>query len=79
MNNPVDFDKVKEPTCKHYVYFLYLPHKPLPVYVGKGTGRRYKTYYYESNIKALSNHILKYKLEELRGKGVKYKVVIAFR
>lgn len=74
------YDEVVKPELRYYVYSLWLPHKNNPVYIGKGTERRYLQYSYGSRISggSVSNHILRSKLKRLRDVGEKYKVLILF-
>lgn len=75
---PKDYDQLEVPASRYYIYFLYIPGRPSPIYVGKGSGRRFKTYAYDSCINDLRNNMLKSKLSQLKRDGLKYKVMIVF-
>jgi len=77
-NQILPYDEVVEPNAKYYVYFIYLPDRPNPVYVGKGSGGRYKSYSRPSYRVKFSNRILRFKLNELHESGLKYLVRIVF-
>lgn len=70
------FRNITPPSLNYYVYFIYLDHKPNPVYVGKGKGYRYRHYsYYPERV---SNRILRRKLLDLKDSNKEYSVEIVF-
>lgn len=73
------YDEVVGSSKRYYVYAIYLPHKNIPVYIGKGTKNRYKSYANDTPKRTNhTNRILAKKLQELKEIGKKYMVLILF-
>lgn len=64
------------PKSKYYVYALYLDNQKVPKYIGKGTGDRWRHYFYYPE--KVANRILRKKLVELKNTGNTYKVEFLF-